>query len=88
MSATTLKKRKKIFLFFACIGVFVIIFPAGLWPFPFSPNNEVRRLPGSQGLSFYGWGLAYTADSFDMTSLLENESLSIDRWLEPNTDAN
>jgi|SRR5215470_16560524 len=46
---------------FLTVGIWIVILAAGLWPFNFVPENRVRWLPGSAGLSFHGYGQAYSS---------------------------
>ena len=88
IKATILNKRKNIFLGLVCVVVFVIILVAGLWPFSFWPRNEVRWLSDSDGLAFDGGGIVYSSGPVDMPGLFGNESITVELWVEPDTDAN
>lgn len=83
-----LKKRKKVFLGLICVAVCIVILVVGLWPFSFWPRNEVSWLTDRNGISFDGWGIAYSKDSLNLSRLFQNGSISIEMWLEPDTDAN
>jgi hypothetical protein len=83
-----LKKRKKIFLGLVCAAICIVIFVVGLWPFSFWGRNEVSWLADRNGISFDGLGIAYSKDSIDLSRSFQNGEISIEIWLEPNTDAN
>lgn len=59
----------------------------GLWPFTFKPQNEVSWLSIQNGISFEGRGIVYSSDLLDAAKLFQNKSISIEMWLEPDTDA-
>jgi len=72
------------------------ILVAGLWPFNFSPRNEVEWLKNTGGARFYGLGLAYTEKpilSSPQTSIptIQDSNiplgLSIELWLQAGTES-
>ena len=40
-----------------CLIILLAILIVGLWPFDFSPRNEVRWIPDRNGVHFYGQGM-------------------------------
>ena len=43
------------------VGIWIGILVAGLWPFNFVPENQIRWLPGRAGLRFDGYGQVYSS---------------------------
>ena len=43
------------------VGIWIVIFVAGLWPFNFVPKNQICWLPGGSGLRFDGYGQVYSS---------------------------
>jgi hypothetical protein len=43
------------------VGIWIVIFVAGLWPFNFVPKNRIRWLPSGAGLRFEGYGQVYSS---------------------------
>jgi hypothetical protein len=43
------------------VGIWIVIFVAGLWPFNFVPKNRIRWLPGGAGLRFEDYGQVYSS---------------------------
>ena len=43
------------------VGIWIVIFVAGLWPLNFVPENRIRWLPGGAGLRFDGYGQVYSS---------------------------
>lgn len=78
-------KRK--YLCIVCLFIIIIIFIVGLWPFSFHPKNEVEWLQDKNGIHFYGRGITYTPESFDLKSLLKNNSVAFEILLEPSGKA-
>ena len=55
----------------------------GLWPLSFHPKNEVEWLQDSNGISFYGRGIAYT-ESFNVkSSFSDDNQVTFEILLEP-----
>lgn len=42
------------------VGIWIVIFVAGLWPFNFVPKNRIRWLPAGAGLAFDRYGQVYS----------------------------
>ena len=57
MKTIILKIMNKRFLGFICLVILIGFFFAGLWPFNFISENEVKWLKDSNGISFYGNGM-------------------------------
>jgi hypothetical protein len=53
---------------------------AGLWPFNFFAHNNIKWLPGSNGIHFTWLSVAYSRTPFDMSS---SDAITIELWLEP-----
>ena len=58
--ADELTTRSRSVVTLVTIGIWIVIFVAGLWPFNFVPGNRVRWLPGREGLSFDDYGQVYS----------------------------
>jgi len=43
------------------VGIWIVIFVAGLWPFNFVPGNRIRWLASGAGLRFDGYGQVYSS---------------------------
>ncbi len=43
------------------VGVWIVIFVGGTWPFTFVPKNRIRWLPSGAGLRFDGYGQIYSS---------------------------
>ncbi len=83
-----LKNKKQTFLGILCILMFIVILVAGLWPFSFSPKNEVYWLHNHNGISFNGRGIVYSQEPLNLSGEnLFNKSISIEILLKPNNDA-
>jgi hypothetical protein len=90
MSATILKDKNNIFLGVICLAICMVFFMVGLWPMNFYPGNEVEWLPDKNGIRFYGRGIAYSPEPFNVQkqNLFPNNSISIELWLQPKTEPN
>jgi len=74
----------KRFLGFICLVILIGFFFAGLWPFNFISENEVKWLKDSNGISFYGNGMIYTPDLLNgKNPPFQNSSITIEMWLQP-----
>jgi hypothetical protein len=56
----------------------------------FHPKNEVEWLPDKNGIRFYGRGIVYSPEPFNVQkqNLFPNNSISIEFWLQPKTESN
>jgi hypothetical protein len=90
MSATILKDKNNIFLGVICLAICIVIFIVGLWPMNFHPKNEVEWLLNKNGIRFYGRGIVYSPEIFNVQkqNLFQNNSISIELWLQPKTEPN
>ena len=83
MKAIIWKYSNHTFFGFSCIAICIIIFLVGLWPLSFHPKNEVEWLQDSNGISFYGRGIAYT-ESFNVkSSFSDDNQVTFEILLEP-----
>jgi VanZ like protein len=57
--ADELTTRRRSVVTLLTIGIWIVIFVAGLWPFNFVPGNRIRWLPERGGLSFDDYGQVY-----------------------------
>jgi len=57
--STNFVSRKRAVLI--TVGIWIVIFAAGLWPFNFVPGNRIRWLPGGAGLYFDSYGQVYSS---------------------------
>jgi len=79
-----LKIMNKRFLGFIIFVVLIGFFIAGLWPFNFLPENEVKWLSNTNGISFYGKGFLYTPDILNNQIPLSLENpITVELWLQP-----
>ena len=85
-----LKSRNNIFLGVICLAICVVIFIAGLWPMNFYPKNKVKWLPDKNGIRFYGRGIVYSPEFFNVQkqNIFPNNSITIELWLQPKTEPN
>ena len=84
MKTIILKIMNKRFLGFICLVILIGFFFAGLWPFNFISENEVKWLKDSNGISFYGNGMIYTPDLLNgKNPPFQNSSITIEMWLQP-----
>lgn len=57
---------------------------ACFWPFEFHPHNDVVYVPGEHALRFYGFGTAYSFDSFpSLPALSRSNELTVEMALRP-----
>ena len=70
----------------ACGLVLGGILAAGLWPFH-SPKNQVTWLADDNGLQFGRRGTILSSGNFKATNAHENDSCSLEIWLEPDFTA-
>src|SRR3972149_10575588 len=83
MKTIILKIMNKRFLGFICLVILIGFFFAGLWPFNFISENEVKWLRDTNGISFYGNGMIYTPDHLNRGNTpFQNSSITIEIWLQ------
>ncbi len=70
------------FLGAICLAVLCVILTLGLWPFHV-PANEVAWLGNQDGLRFGRYGTVLSSSALTMTSAPEEESGSLEIWLQP-----
>jgi hypothetical protein len=81
MSGNLIQKRVMELL---CVLVLVVVMAAGLWPF-YVPPNDVRWLPGGNGLRFGKHGVVLSTRTLKFTGLKDGLSCSLEIWLQPAT---
>ncbi len=60
MRTVSEKRGNSRFLPFFCMAICILLLLAGLWPFDFFPENNVRWLPDQEVLRFGRYGIAYS----------------------------
>ncbi len=72
------------FLGFIILVIVIGFFLVGLWPFNFVPDNEVRWLSNTNGISFYGHGMVNTLDKFNGDNPpFQNNSITVEMLMQP-----
>src|SRR2546426_5452941 len=70
----------------ANLAVCVGLLAAGLWPFQFFPENNVKWLPDGKGISVGGRGIVFSSDLFNVANrnspLSREDSLSLEMAVE------
>jgi len=84
MKTIVLKIMNRRFLGFIILVILIGFFLAGFWPFNFFPDNEVKWLSDTNGISFYGYGMVHTSDLFnEKNPPFQNGSITIEVLLQP-----
>jgi hypothetical protein len=84
MKTIILKIMNKRFLGFIILVIVIGFFLVGLWPFNFIPENEVKWLSNTNGISFYGHGMVHTPDLFNGENPpFQNGSITVEMLLQP-----
>ena len=84
MKTIMLKIMNKRFLGFIILVIVIGFFLVGLWPFNFIPENEVKWLKNTTGISFYGHGMIHTSDHLNGGNPpFQNGSITVEVLLQP-----
>ena len=84
MKTIMLKIMNKKFLGLVIFVILIGFFLAGFWPFNFIPENEVKWLSNTNGLSFYGHGMVHTPDLLNGDNPpFQNGSITVEMLLQP-----
>src|SRR3990172_10464622 len=84
MKTIMLKMMNKRFLGSIILVIVIGFFLVGLWPFNFIPENEVKWLSNTNGISFYGQGMVHTSALFNGENPpFQNGSITVEMLLQP-----
>jgi hypothetical protein len=88
MRIAKLTNKNNKFLIIICLVIIIIVFLFGLWPLNFHPENKVGWLKDKNGIHFYGQGIVYSSEPYNIEThdILKNNSISIEIWLQPETE--
>jgi hypothetical protein len=90
-ASAAVKNPRNSNLTFICVGIYVAILIAGLWPLQFHPRNQVSWSKNGHGVHFEEPGIVYTVEGWNSRGLNRshpgNNAVTLQLGIQPGTES-